>query len=259
MQRHNHCNNCNSTYTANRGSGNYIYCGSSDVRGGGCGREHMAVHMVREQTVDRSAPRTPLPTTYVTGTVNGRVTRSNRTTFAFRITYDGLKNDSAVNNYEQAARRIPNLEIGYRANSDGINFYRPNRLVSSADSKNETFFGARSFEIYLHPEDVNNPRTVATGFSTLPRGSRRYRGGLLPRGSTVKVGPVIRQASSSHQISPQQGVCVHLRQEDGLHRSHTFRATLGRDGECHVWTAARWLTHTTEVETPPADTARART
>ena len=204
---YNHCNNCNSTYaTANRGSGNCIYCGSSDVRGGGCGREHMAVHMVREQTVDQinaQSVNAIKPTTYVTGTVNGRMAQIRTARpFAFRITYDGLKNDSAVNNYEQAARRIPNLEIGYRANSDGINFYRPNRLVSSADSKNETFFGAPSFKGSTSTQRIMNNQSPDDGGNWVldPAISdlEEIQGGDYYRsGSTVKIGPVIRQANDA--------------------------------------------------------------
>ena len=146
-----HCEDCNATFaTANKNSGNCIYCGSTNVVGGGCGREHMAIHLVREQTVEQINAQTVnaiKPTTYVTGTVNGLISqiRTGRP-FAFRLTYGGLKNDKPVYNYEDAAKRIPNLEVGYRATSDGINFYRPNRLVSSVDSKRETFFGAPSFK-----------------------------------------------------------------------------------------------------------------
>lgn len=209
---YNHCNNCNSTYaTANRGSGNCIYCGSSDVRGGGCGHEHMAVHLVREQTIDQinaqnlNAIR---PTTYVAGTVNGRQSQiATSKPFAFRITYEGLQNDRAVNNYADAARRIPNLEVGYRATSDGINFYRPNRLVSSADPKNETFFGAPSFKGSTSTQKIMNNQSPDDGGKwvldpAIANLVEIQGGGYGSYGSEVNIGSLIRQANDAPSRYP---------------------------------------------------------
>ena len=137
---YNHCLDCNATYaTANKGGGSCIYCGSTNLKGGGCGMEHMAVHLVKEQTVDQiTATRLNAikPTTYVTGTVNGKMGQLRTAKpFGFRIICKNLKNDQRVDSYTQAVDRIPQLEIGYRATSDGINFYRPNRLVSSTNNR----------------------------------------------------------------------------------------------------------------------------
>lgn len=209
---YNHCGDCNATYaTANRGGGSCIYCGSNNLMGGGCGMEHMALHLVKEQTVDQinanniNAIR---PTKYVTGTVNGNLGQLKTSRpFAFRITCGTLKNDTQITNYTQAAARIPNLEIGYRATSDGINFYRPNRLISSLDKNMETFFGSPKWRGKTRTDKIKSNETPEGGGSWIldPEVSdleQKLDGGYYDTGTTKAIGPMIEAANSEPSRYP---------------------------------------------------------
>ena len=152
---YNHCQDCNATFATRTKGRSCIYCGSSNTKGGGCGHEHMAVHMVRETTVDNIEAQTLTaikPTNYVLGTVRQKPAQlSNTKPFAFRLTYGGVPYDKEINTFKQACEHIPNLEVGYQVTSDGYTFYRPNKLVSP-DGKEETFFGTPS----LNPTSTTN-------------------------------------------------------------------------------------------------------
>jgi|GEM_PF-2141169 hypothetical protein len=148
---YNHCQDCNATFATRTKGRSCIYCGSNNTKGGGCGKEHFAVHLVRETTADNIEAQTlPAiqPTNYVLGTMRGKPAQiASSKPFAFRLTYAGVPNDQRITNFQQACNYIPNLEVGYEAASDGHTFYRPNRLVSSDGE--ETFFGTPS----LNPTD----------------------------------------------------------------------------------------------------------
>jgi len=209
---YNHCKDCNATYaTANRGGGSCIYCGSNNIMGGGCGEEHMAVHLVREQTVDQinaNNINAIQPSKYVTGTVNGLMgqIRTSRP-FAFRITCGKLKNDTRIDNYSQAAARIPNLEIGYRATSDGINFYRPNRLVSSLNKNDETFFGTPKWRGKTKSGKIKAEQTPEGGGKWIldPNISdlkQEMGGSYYDSGTITKIGSLIESANSEPSRYP---------------------------------------------------------
>ena len=209
---YNHCLDCNATYaTANRGGGSCIYCGSTNLKGGGCGMEHMAVHLVKEQTVDQiTANRLNAikPTTYVTGTVNGKMGQLRTAKpFGFRIICKNLKNDRRVDSYTQAVDRIPQLEIGYRATSDGINFYRPNRLVSSTDNKIETFFGDPKWRNKTDTTKIRTGQTPSDGGSwrldpAIANLVEIIDGSYYGGGKSTNIGPIIEQANSKPSIYP---------------------------------------------------------
>lgn len=204
---YNQCLDCYATFaTANKGSGQCIYCGSSNLKGGGCGKEHMAVHMVREQTIESIDAQTHSairPSTYVTGTVNGKLSQiKTAKPFAFRVTCGVLKKDTPITNYKQAAARIPSLEVGYRANSDGINFYRPNRLVEKSNPKEEVFFGPPSFRGSTSSTKIlnNNPDLMIDpdiADLTMEMGGTYYS-----TGSVQQLGPLIQQANDSPSKYP---------------------------------------------------------
>jgi hypothetical protein len=209
---YNHCKDCNATFaTANKGGGSCIYCSSTNLIGGGCGMEHMAVHLVKEQTVDQinaNNINAIKPTKYVTGTVNGNLgqIRTSRP-FAFRITCGKLKNDTAITNYTQAAARIPNLEIGYRATSDGINFYRPNRLISSLNKNMETFFGSPKWRGKTRTDKIKSNETPEGGgtwiFDPLISDlEQKLDGGYYDSGTTKPIGPIIEAANAEPSRYP---------------------------------------------------------
>ena len=162
---YNHCQDCNATFATRNKGGSCIYCGSSNTKGGGCGHEHMAVHMVKETTVDNIEAETLTaikPTNYVLGTVRQKPSQlSNTKPFVFRLTYGGVPYDKKINTFAQACEHIPNLEVGYQVTSDGHTFYRPNKLVSP-NGREETFFGTPS----LNPTTTNDimaGQTTSTG------------------------------------------------------------------------------------------------
>ena len=208
----NHCMDCNATYaTANKGGGSCIYCGSTNLKGFGCGMEHMAVHLVREQTVDQINANTMkaiTPTTFVNGTVNGKMGHlSTSKAFGFRIICKNLKNDKRVDSYQQAVDRIPQLEIGYRATSDGIDFYRPNRLVSSTDKKIETFFGEPKWRNKTDTGKIMSSQTASDGGSwvldpKIAQLKEMRDGNYYDKGKTVDIGPIIMSGNSKPSVYP---------------------------------------------------------
>ena len=205
---YNHCKDCNATYaTANKGGGSCIYCNSTNIMGGGCGMEHMALHLVKEQTVDNinaNNVNAIKPTKNISVVNNGKMTQSTgQKPFAFRITCGKLKNDTRIDNYIQAAARIPNLEIGYKALSDGITFYRPNRLVSSLDKNDETFFGTPKWRGKTRTDKIKSKETPKGGGQWIldPEISslqELYDGGQWDRdtGKKLDIGPIIEAANS---------------------------------------------------------------
>jgi len=209
---YNHCKDCNATYaTANKGRGSCIYCSSTNLIGGGCGMEHMAVHLVKEQTVDQinaNNINAIKPSKYVTGTVNGNLGQIKTSRpFAFRITCGNLKNDTRIDNYTQAAARIPNLEIGYRATSDGINFYRPNRLVSSLNKNDETFFGTPKWRGKTKSGKIKAEQTPEGGGQwifdpNIADLEQIMEGDYYSRGTVKAIGPLIESANAEPSRYP---------------------------------------------------------
>jgi hypothetical protein len=209
---YNHCKDCNATYaTANKGRGSCIYCSSTNIMGGGCGMEHMALHLVKEQTVDAinaNNINAIKATKYVTGTINGKMMQlANPRPFAFRITCGNLKNDTRIDNYIQAAARIPNLEVGYKVVSDGHTFYRPNRLVSSIDRNDETFFGNPNWRGKTKSSKIKVDQTPEGGGSwifdpNISKLEQMLDGHYRSAGTTKPIGPIIEAANSEPSRYP---------------------------------------------------------
>lgn len=142
------CKDCNASWaTRQAGSQDCIYCGSSDTEFmAGCGRESNMYHMVKELTMENWQAETEAGSkdSKSVGVIRSGMAMPERNTqpFAFRITYGGVPYDRRVDSFSQACSYIPNLEVGYRANVGGVDFYRPNRLVNAADNTDVTFFGS---------------------------------------------------------------------------------------------------------------------
>jgi len=99
-----------------------IYCNSTNIVHGGCGKEHWTAHTVREATSANLEAREPsmvLPQRYVQRIQSkGKSERQEGgRPFCYRITYKSPAYDIQINQFTEACKYIPVLEVGYETGS----------------------------------------------------------------------------------------------------------------------------------------------